>query len=106
MADLLGIALDPAFTAGSPFVYLTATIGTEMQVQRWRSRYRLTVHNEPVARVSTWGNGMRRGLLPSTTYVVSFQPGAGPRLRQVVLGTVIALELLRTKGDRVAGSTG
>ncbi|HTI35869.1 MAG TPA: PQQ-dependent sugar dehydrogenase [Miltoncostaea sp.] len=33
---LLGIALDPAFTAGSPFVYLTATIGTEMQVQRWR----------------------------------------------------------------------
>lgn len=77
-----------------------------LQVQRWRSRYRLTVHNEPVARVSTWGNGMRRGLLPSTTYVVSFQPGAGPRLRQVILGTVIALELLRTKGDGVAGSTG
>ena len=33
---LLGIALDPAFTAGQPFVYLTATIGSEMQVQRWR----------------------------------------------------------------------
>jgi glucose/arabinose dehydrogenase len=33
---LLGVALDPAFTAGSPFVYLTATIGSEMQVQRWR----------------------------------------------------------------------
>ncbi|HTI35445.1 MAG TPA: PQQ-dependent sugar dehydrogenase [Miltoncostaea sp.] len=33
---LLGIALDPAFTAGAPFVYLTATIGSEMQVQRWR----------------------------------------------------------------------
>jgi len=33
---LLGIALDPGFTAGQPFVYLTATIGSEMQVQRWR----------------------------------------------------------------------
>lgn len=33
---LLGIALDPAFAAGQPFVYLTATIGDEMQLQRWR----------------------------------------------------------------------
>lgn len=33
---LLGIALDPAYSAAMPFVYLTATVGTEMQVQRWR----------------------------------------------------------------------
>lgn len=33
---LLGLALDPAFSAGQPFVYLTATVGSEMQVQRWR----------------------------------------------------------------------
>ena len=33
---LLGIALDPEYSASKPFVYLTATIGTEMQVQRWR----------------------------------------------------------------------
>ncbi len=33
---LLGLALDPAFAAGQPFVYLTATVGSEMQVQRWR----------------------------------------------------------------------
>ncbi|WP_217922162.1 PQQ-dependent sugar dehydrogenase [Miltoncostaea oceani] len=32
---LLGIALDPQF-ATYPFVYMTATVGTEMQVQRWR----------------------------------------------------------------------
>lgn len=33
---LLGIALDPGYSAATPFVYLTATVGTEMQVQRWR----------------------------------------------------------------------
>ncbi len=33
---LLGLALDPAFATGQPFVYLTATVGSEMQVQRWR----------------------------------------------------------------------
>ncbi len=32
---LLGIALDPQF-ATYPFVYLTATVESEMQVQRWR----------------------------------------------------------------------
>ena len=33
---LLGIALDPEYSVSKPFVYLTATIGSEMQVQRWR----------------------------------------------------------------------
>ncbi len=33
---LLGIAIDPAFASGAPYVYLTATPGSEMQVQRWR----------------------------------------------------------------------
>ena len=33
---LLGVAIDPQFSAGAPFVYLTATPGSEMQVQRWR----------------------------------------------------------------------
>lgn len=33
---LLGIALDPAYSAATPFVYLTATVGAQMQVQRWR----------------------------------------------------------------------
>jgi glucose/arabinose dehydrogenase len=33
---LTGIAVDPAFAAGQPFVYLYATVGNEMQVQRWR----------------------------------------------------------------------
>jgi glucose/arabinose dehydrogenase len=33
---LLGIALDPGFSAARPFVYLTATLGTEMKVQRFR----------------------------------------------------------------------
>ncbi len=33
---LLGIAIDPSFAAGQPFVYLVATVGNEMQVQRWR----------------------------------------------------------------------
>ncbi len=33
---LLGIAVDPRFAAGAPFVYLSLTTGGELQVQRWR----------------------------------------------------------------------
>lgn len=33
---LLGIAIDPALSAATPFVYTNATIGSEVQVQRWR----------------------------------------------------------------------
>ena len=33
---LLGLAVDPAFSATRPFVYLSATVGGEVQVQRWR----------------------------------------------------------------------
>jgi hypothetical protein len=33
---LTGIAVDPAFAAGQPFVYLYATVGSQLQVQRWR----------------------------------------------------------------------
>ena len=33
---LLGIAVDPAFSASRPFVYLSASTGGELQIQRWR----------------------------------------------------------------------
>ena len=33
---LLGIAVDPAFAAGHPFVYVYATVGGELEIQRWR----------------------------------------------------------------------
>ena len=33
---LLGVAIDPAFSAAAPFVYLSLTVGGELQVQRWR----------------------------------------------------------------------
>lgn len=33
---LLGIAVDPSFAAGAPFVYLYVSDDDEMQVQRWR----------------------------------------------------------------------
>ncbi len=33
---LLGIAVDPAFAAGHPFVYVYATVGAGLEVQRWR----------------------------------------------------------------------
>ena len=33
---LLGLAVDPAFSATRPFVYLSATVGDEVQMQRWR----------------------------------------------------------------------
>ena len=33
---LLGIAVDPAFSASRPFVYLSASVDGELQIQRWR----------------------------------------------------------------------
>jgi len=33
---LLGVAIDPGFSAALPFVYLSLTVGGELQVQRWR----------------------------------------------------------------------
>lgn len=67
--------------------------------------YTITARNEPVAEISRRWSGLAAGLFGGQRYAVTFLPGAGPRLRQVILGTVIAIDLMRAK-DAAAASSG
>ena len=87
---LLGIALDPAFAAGQPFVYLVADVGNEMQVQRWRFA------NDRLQRDGTVIGGITMGTIHSSGRVRFGPDGA------MYVGTGDAGEGWRSQSAAVA----
>lgn len=67
--------------------------------------YSIMVRDEPVARISRRWAGLGASLLGGQRYALTFLPGAGPRLRQVILGTVVAVDLMRAKDDSSAAAS-
>lgn len=67
--------------------------------------YELSVRNEPVADISQRWGGLAQSLFGGQRYAVTFHPGASPRLRQIILGTVIAIDLLKAKDAAAASSS-
>lgn len=59
--------------------------------------YQVHSGDELVAQASREWAGVARGLLGHSRYVVTFTPGTDPRVRLLVLGTVVALDLIRMK---------
>lgn len=67
--------------------------------------YSIMCGQEPVARISRQWVGLAASLMGGQRYAVTFLPGAGPRLRQIILGTVIAIDLMKTKDDGSAAAS-
>lgn len=67
--------------------------------------YAIAVRNEPVAQISRLWAGLTQSLIGGQRYAVTFLPGASPRLRQIILGTVIAIDLVRAKDAGSAAAT-
>lgn len=67
--------------------------------------YTIAVRNEAVAQISRRWAGLAQSLLGGQRYAVTFLPGAGPRLRQIILGTVVAIDLVRAKDAGSAAAT-
>lgn len=55
--------------------------------------------DQPIARISREWAGIARGLLGHSRYVVSFPGGIPPERRLTVLGSVVALDLIRMKSQ-------
>lgn len=56
--------------------------------------------SNPVARISREWAGLGRGLLGHSRYVVGFGADVPPQLRLTVLGSVVALDLIRMKQEK------
>lgn len=67
--------------------------------------YSILVRDEPVAQISRRWAGLATSLFGGQRYAVTFLPGASPRLRQVILGTVIAIDLMKAKDDGSAAAS-
>lgn len=67
--------------------------------------YSILCRDEPVARISREWAGLAASLLGGDRYAVTFLPGADARLRQVILGTVVAIDLMRAKDDGSAAAS-
>ena len=67
----------------------------------WGYDYEIVVSNESVAQISKRVRGLRS--LFASRYAVTFGPGVGARLRQVILGTVIAIDLMKAKEESNSG---
>lgn len=66
----------------------------------WGFDFTMTGPRGTLATVSRSWSGVGRALLGHSRYVVELSPDLAPRERQAVLGTVIALDLVRAKQDR------
>ncbi len=103
---LLGIALDPAFTAGQPFVYITATIGSEMQVQRWRWNGASMTLDGIVVRGITMGSIHSSGRVrfgpDGAMYVGAGDAGDGDNSQDM---TVLNGKILRVPAGQFRGGT-
>lgn len=104
---LLGLALDPAFAAGQPFVYLTATVGSEMQVQRWRMTGDTLVRDGVVIGGILMGSIHSSGRVrfgpDGALYVGTGDAGYGPRSQDlsVLNGKVLRVPPGAYRGARV-----
>jgi glucose/arabinose dehydrogenase len=104
---LLGVALDPAFSAGQPFVYLTATVGSEMQVQRWRMTGDTLVRDGVVIGGILMGSIHSSGRVrfgpDGALYVGTGDAGYGPRSQDlsVLNGKVLRVPPGAFRGARV-----
>ena len=104
---LLGLALDPAFSAGQPFVYLTATVGSEMQVQRWRMTGDTLVRDGVVIGGILMGSIHSSGRVrfgpDGALYVGTGDAGYGPRSQDlsVLNGKVLRVPPGAFRGARV-----
>lgn len=65
----------------------------------WGLDFSIDADGETVASVGRAWAGIARGLLGHSRYAVRFEEGVEPGLRLVVLGVVVALDLMRRKDD-------
>lgn len=85
------------------FLPADAGDGLEVQGNFWGYDYQILVRNEPMAQVSQKWAGLGRALLGGQRYAVSLAHTSDPRLRQVILGVVIAIDLMKAK-DRAGAA--
>lgn len=91
------------FTKRITFLPADGGEGLEVRGNFWGYDYEILVNNEPVAQISQKWQGLRA--LFAHRYAVAFGPVVGARLRQVILGTVIAIDLMKAKDRRSAASS-
>ena len=66
----------------------------------WDHDYAMTVGQQPIARVTARFGGVMNALAGRSRYEMRLDPGMPPVVRCAVLGTAIALDLIRAKDRR------
>ncbi|MGN7066798.1 LURP-one-related/scramblase family protein [Micrococcus luteus] len=69
----------------------------------WDHDYTMTVGQRPIARVTARFGGVMNALAGRSRYEMRLDPGMPPVVRCAVLGTAIALDLIRAKDRRSNG---
>lgn len=72
----------------------------------WDYSYSIEVTREPMASISQQWGGLARALMGGQRYAVTFTPATDARLRQIILGVVIAIDLMKAKDSSSAASGG
>lgn len=85
---------------------VTAGDGTRLELRGgfWDFNYEILGGGSPVAQVSRQWAGMAHGFFGRSRYAVSLSPALGPHNRLMILGTVVALDLIRMKDERNSSS--
>lgn len=78
----------------------------EVRGSFWDYDYAIEVNREPMASISQRWGGLANALLGGKRYAVSFTHTSDARLRQVILGVVVAIDLMKAKDSRSGSSSG
>lgn len=76
----------------------------EVEGSAFSYEYAIYVTGEQVAEVSRGYQGIAGALFGADRYAVTFGPGVDPRLRQIIIGTVVAIDVMRRKDSRRSSS--
>lgn len=87
--------------------FLPADGGVPLEVHGsfWDYDYTIEVNREPMASISQQWGGLGQALMGRKQYLASFTHTSDPRLRQVILGVVVAIDLMKAKDSAAAASS-
>lgn len=87
------------------FIPADGGLPLEVHGSFWDYDYSIEVNREEMATISQRWAGLARALMGGQRYAVTFAHTSDPRLRQVILGVVIAIDLMKAKDRRSAASS-
>lgn len=87
------------------FIPADGGLPLEVHGSFWDYDYTIEVNREPMASISQQWGGLGQALMGRKQYLASFTHTSDPRLRQVILGVVVAIDLMKAKDSAAAASS-